>query len=187
MRKKRTQLTVRVFEIAIEMRYTDVLWRNIRNARGQDKRDFHITWSAEQAVIQTQSSRILFKCRVSNPSSLIDLSAPHSQTMKPTICCAHWYLFYINVSKWMRLPETAEQQNCKTLISGVWHVQCRTLSASGKHGSCERTVRQVLSESAKMNNKSIKHNNIINNNVIRRKNALSWIVFTGRGGFIPDH
>jgi hypothetical protein len=95
----------------------------------------------------------LFKCRVSNPSSLIDLSAPHSQTMKPTICCAHWYLFYINVSKWMRIPEIAEQQNCKTLISGVWHVQCRTLSASGKHSSCERTVRQVLSKSAKSNNK----------------------------------
>jgi hypothetical protein len=37
----------------------------------------------------------LFKCRVSNPSSLIDLSAPHSQTMKPTICCAHWYLFLL--------------------------------------------------------------------------------------------
>ena len=129
--------------------------------------------------------RIFLKCRISNPSSLIDLSVPHSQTMKHTICCAYWYLFYINVSKSMRIPETAEQQYCKTLISGVWHVQCRTLSASGKRGSCERTVRQVLSESAKMNNKSIKHN--INNNVIRRKNASSWIVFTGRGGFITDH
>ena len=52
-------LTVRVVEIAMEMRYTDVLWRN---ARGQDERNFHITWSAAQAdcgVILTQSSRLV--------------------------------------------------------------------------------------------------------------------------------
>jgi hypothetical protein len=153
VRKKRTHLTVRVVEITMKkviQTYCDVISEMlvarisvIFTSRGLRNRP----WFRLRVRV------FLFKCRVSNPSSLIDLSAPHSQTMQPTICCAHWYLFYINVSKWMRIPETAEQQNCKTFISGVWHVQCRTLSASGKHSSCERTVRQVLSKSAKSNNK----------------------------------
>ena len=127
VRKKRTQLTFRVTEITMEMRYTDVLWRNIRNALGQNERHFHITWSAAQVacgvikdIIASQAIESLvwsrhgvrvfsLKCRVSNPSSLIDLSVPHSQTMKHTIYCAYCYIFYIKVSNWMRMPETAEQ------------------------------------------------------------------------------
>ena len=50
VRKKRTQLTVRVVVITMETRYKDALWRNIRNALGQDERHFHMF----------QGSRLIF-------------------------------------------------------------------------------------------------------------------------------
>ena len=103
VRKKRTHLTVCVVEITMKkviQTYCDVISEMLVArmsviSRGlQHRPPMPVPVDGHGLIhFRLRVRGFFLKCRISNPSSLIDVSVPHSLTTKQKNCCAYCYLF----------------------------------------------------------------------------------------------